>query len=73
MISLFIAFEVWCLLSITGMELFTFNKTFILLLTILIIMTVPRVANQHTKTINKFIDHILNMYVHKPLLSLMVI
>ena len=49
MISLFIAFEVWCLLSITGMELFTFNKTIVLLLTILIIMTVPRVANQHTQ------------------------
>ena len=33
MISLFIAFEVWCLPQITGMALFTFNKTFTLFLT----------------------------------------
>ena len=49
MISLFIAFEVWCLPQITGMALLTFNKTFILFLTTLIIVTVPRVASQHTQ------------------------
>ena len=31
------------------LALFTFNKTFILFLTTLIIVTVPRVASQHTQ------------------------
>ena len=49
MISLFIAFEVWHLPQTTGMALFTFNKTFILFLTTLIVVKVPGVASQHTQ------------------------